>query len=160
MERGSRTKLLTAVILVVVLGTGVMLGLVSVCKIGDENTQCVINISSDLAAMQVEEAAVNNTDRDARSERRRRTRMYEKVGPTEAQLVLIDSVLGDHQQHMRLLHEEFRASYDPRYQALIQQTREAILEVFTEEQASEYRALLQDFDESRARGDNKRKIRD
>ena len=64
--------------------------------------------------MQVEEAAVNNTDRDARSERRRRTRMYEKVGPTEAQLLLIDSALEDHQQHMRLLHEEFRASRSAR----------------------------------------------
>ena len=159
MEPGSRTKLMTAVILTVVLGTGVMLGLVSVCEIGDGRTRCVINVNSDLAAMPVEEGMVREVDRDGISERNRRTPMYEQVGLTEDQSLLIDSILEDQLQHMRSLHEEFRTTYVPRYQALIQQTREAILEVFTEEQASEYRELLQEFDESRTRGD-KRSNRD
>ena len=159
MESGSRTKLMTAVILAVVLGTGVMLGLVSVCEIGDGRTRCVINVNSDLAAMPVEEGMVREVDRDGMSERNRRTPMYEQVGLTEDQSFLIDSKLEDHLQHMRSLHEEFRTTYVPRYQALIQQTREAILEVFTDEQASDYRALLQEFDESRTRGD-KRSNRD
>ena len=140
MEHGSRTKLVTAVILAVVLGTGVMLGLVS---------------DGSLVAPPVEEATMNDADRGGVSERRRRTPMYEQVGPTEAQGVLIDSILEDQRQHMRSLHDEFRASYDPRYQAVIQQTREAILEVFTSEQASEYRVLLQEFDESRTQRGNK-----
>ena len=159
MESGSRTKLMTAVILAVVLGTGVMLGLVSVCEIGDGRTRCVINVNSDLAAMPVEEGMVREADRDGMSERNRRTPMYEQVGLTEDQSFLIDSILEGQLQHMRSLHEEFRTTYVPRYQALIQQTREAILEVFTEEQASDYRALLQEFDESRTRGD-KRSNRD
>ena len=140
MEHGSRTKLVTAVILAVVLGAGVMLGLVS---------------DGSLVAPPVEEATMNDADRGRVSERRRRTPMYEQVGPTEAQGVLIDSILEDQRQHMRSLHDEFRASYDPRYQAVIQQTREAILEVFTLEQASEYRVLLQEFDESRTQRGNK-----
>ena len=140
MEHGSRTKLVTAVILAVVLGTGVMLGLVS---------------DGSLVGPPVEEATMNDADRGRVSERRRRTPMYEQVGPTEAQGVLIDSILEGQRQHMRLLHDEFRASYDPRYQAVIQQTREAILEVFTLEQASEYRVLLQEFDESRTQRGNK-----
>jgi len=155
MEHRSRTKLLTAAILAVVLGAGVMLGLVSVCETGDGSTQCVININSDLAAMPVEEAVVSDADSGRMSERRRRTPMYEQVAPTEAQLLLIDSVLEDQGQHMRSLHEEFRTTYVPQYQALIQQTREAILEIFTEEQASEYRVLLQEFDESRTQGDKR-----
>ena len=159
MESGSRTKLMTAVILAVVLGTGVMLGLVSVCEIGDGRTRCVINVNSDLAAMPVEEGMVREADRDGMSERNRRTPMYEQVGLTEDQSLLIDSILEGQLQHMRSLHEEFRTTYVPRYQALIQQTREAILEVFTDEQASDYRALLQEFDESRTRGD-KRSNRD
>ena len=159
MEHGSRTKLMTAVILAVVLGTGVMLGLVSVCEVGDGRTRCVINVNSDLAAMPVEEGMVREADRDGMSERNRRTPMYEQVGLTEDQSLLIDSILEGQLQHMRSLHEEFRTTYVPRYQALIQQTREAILEVFTEEQASDYRALLQEFDESRTRGD-KRSNRD
>ena len=159
MEPGSRTKLMTAVILAVVLGTGVMLGLVSVCEIGDGRTRCVINVNSDLAAMPVEEGMVREADRDGMSERNRRTPMYEQVGLTEDQSLLIDSILEGQLQHMRSLHEEFRTTYVPRYQALIQQTREAILEVFTEQQASDYRALLQEFDESRTRGD-KRSNRD
>jgi len=159
MESGSRTKLMTAVILAVVLGTGVMLGLVSVCEVGDGRTRCVINVNSDLAAMPVEEGMVREADRDGMSERNRRTPMYEQVGLTEDQSLLIDSILEDQLQHMRSLHEEFRTTYVPRYQALIQQTREAILEVFTDEQASDYRALLQEFDESRTRRD-KRSNRD
>ena len=159
MEPGSRTKLMTAVILTVVLGTGVMLGLVSVCEVGDGRTRCVINVNSDLAAMPVEEGMVREADRDGMSERNRRTPMYQQVGLTEDQSLLIDSILEDQLQHMRSLHEEFRTTYVPRYQALIQQTREAILEVFTDEQASDYRALLQEFDESRTRGD-KRSNRD
>ncbi len=155
MEHRSRTKLLTAAILAVVLGAGVMLGLVSVCETGDGSTQCVININNDLAAMPVEEATVSDADRGRVSERRRRTPMYEQVAPTEAQLLLIDSVLEDQGQHMRSLHEEFRTTYVPQYQALIQQTREAILEIFTEEQASEYRVLLREFDESRIQGDKR-----
>ena len=83
MESGSRTKLMTAVILAVVLGTGVMLGLVSVCEIGDGRTRCVINVNSDLAAMPVEEGMVRWVDRDGMSERNRRTPMYEQVGLTE-----------------------------------------------------------------------------
>ena len=156
MESGSRTKLMTAVILAVVLGTGVMLGLVSVCEVGDGRTRCVINVNSDLAAMPVEEGMVREADRDGMSERNRRTPMYEQVGLTEDQSLLIESILEGQLQHMRSLHEEFRTTYVPRYQALIQQTREAILEVFTEEQASDYRALLQEFDESRTRGDKRR----
>ena len=159
MESGSRTKLMTAVILAVVLGTGVMLGLVSVCEVGDGRTRCVINVNSDLAAMPVEEGMVREADRDGMSERNRRTPMYEQVGLTEDHSLLIDSILEDQLQHMRSLHEEFRTTYVPRYQALIQQTREAILEVFTDEQASDYRALLQEFDESRTRRD-KRNNRD
>ena len=159
MESGSRTKLMTAVILAVVLGTGVMLWLVSVCEVGDGRTRCVINVNSDLAAMPVEEGMVREADRDGMSERNRRTPMYQQVGLTEDQSLLIDSILEDQLQHMRSLHEEFRTTYVPRYQALIQQTREAILEVFTDEQASDYRALLQEFDESRTRGD-KRSNRD
>ena len=159
MEHGSRTKIMTAVILAVVLGTGVMLGLVSVCEIGDGRTRCVINLNSDLAAMPVEEGMVREAHPDGMSERNRRSPMYEQVGLTEDQSLLIDSILEGQLQHMRSLHEEFRTTYVPRYQALIQQTREAILEVFTEEQASDYRALLQEFDESRTRGD-KRSNRD
>ena len=95
MEHGSRTKLMTAVILTVVLGTGVMLGLVSVCEIGDGRTRCVINVNSDLAAMPVEEGMVREVDRDGMSERNRRTPMYEQVGLTEDQSFLIDSILED-----------------------------------------------------------------
>ena len=155
MEHGSRTKFITAAVLAVVLGTGVMLGLASVCETGNGSTRCVINVNNGLAAMPVEEATVNEADRDGRSERYRPTPMYEQVGPTEAQALLIDSILEDQLQHMRSLHDEFRTTYVPRYQALIQQTRDAILEVFTEEQASEYRALLQEFDGNRTQGDKR-----
>ena len=67
----------------------------------------------------------------------------------------IDSIVKEYRTQMDGLHTEFRSAYNPRYQALIQETREVIKTVFSEEQAAEYQALLADFDRRRAERNEK-----
>lgn len=120
MEHGSRTRLVTAVMLAVVFASGVLLGVA-----GDGN----------LVAAESEG---------------KKQRMYEQVGPTNDQMVFIDSIVKDHRARMDALHDEFHRSYYPIYRELIQDTRGAIKDVFSQEQAAEYQALLDDFDRRKA----------
>jgi len=140
MEHGSRTRLVTAAMLAAVFTSGVLLGLA-----GDGN----------LGAEPPDVTAANTDGEERSGERRRRTRMYDQVGPSTGQKVFIDSIVKDHRARMHVLHEEFRSAYNPRYQALIQETRGAIMEVFSEEQAAEYQTLLDDFDRRKAERNEK-----
>ena len=140
MEHGSRTRLVTAVMLAVVFASGVLLGLA---------------VDSNLGAEPPEVTAERADARGPDGERRPRTRMYEQVGPSADQKVFIDSIVKDHRARMDALHEEFRHAYYPLYQAVIQDTRRAIKEVFSEEQAAEYQALLDDFDRRKAERNEK-----
>ena len=135
MEHRSRTRLLTAAMLVVVSASAYLLGVASDRRLGAGPP----------------EVATESQDEGQRDgERRQRTRMYDQVGPTADQKVLIDSIVKDHRAQMDALHDEFRRAYYPLYQAVIQDTRGAIKEVFSEEQAAEYQALLDEFDRRRA----------
>ena len=120
MEHGSRTRLVTAVMLAVVFASGVLLGVA-----GDGNLF-------------------------AAERQGGKQRMYEQVGPTADQMVFIDSIVKDHRASMRALHQEFRLAYDPLYDAVIQDTRRGIKDVFSEEQAAEYQVLLDEFDQRKA----------
>ena len=140
MEHGSRTRLVTAVMLAVVFASGVLLGVA-----GDSN------LGAEPPEVTAESADAHGRD----GERRRRTRMYEQVGPSADQKVFIDSIVKDHRARMDALHEEFRSAYYPRYRAAIEDTRGAILEVFSEEQSAEYQALLDDFDRRKAERNEK-----
>ncbi len=140
MEHGSRTRLVTAVVLVAVFASGVLLGLAGDGDLGAEPSQIV---------------SENAAGEERNGERRPRTPMYEQVGPSADQRVLIDSIVKDHRARMYGLHEEFRSAYNPRYEALIQDTRGAIKEVFSDEQAADYQALLDDFDRRKAERNEK-----
>ena len=140
MRHGSRTRLVTAVMLAVVFASGVLLGLAADSSLGAEPPEVA-----------AERAGVEKRD----GELRPRTRMYEQVGPSVDQKVLIDSIVKNHRARMDALHEAFRTAYYPRYQAVIQDTRGAIKEVFSENQATEYQALLDDFDRRKAERNEK-----
>jgi cell division septation protein DedD len=130
MEKNARTRVVAALVLAVVFASGALLGL-------------AIDRSQDAErAERVEEAD--------EGERRRRVPMYEQVGPSESQMVSIDSIVEEHRARMSSLHAEFRSAYNPRYQALLEETREAIKGVFTPEQAMAYDSLLTARDRRRA----------
>ena len=76
--------------------------------------------------------------------------MYEQVGPNEAQMTSIDSIVRDHREAMKSLHREFRRAYDPRYRGIVEGTREAIKGVLTDEQAMAYDSLTAEHDRRKA----------
>ena len=130
MENAPRTRLITALLLAVVFGSGLVVGLA---------------VDSNLVAGPVEEPAAE----EAESNERRRTNLYDQVGPNETQKTSIDSIVREHRESMKLLHREFREAYDPRYRDLLEETREAIKGVFDSEQALAYDSLLAEFDRRR-----------
>ncbi len=131
MDKNSRTRLGTAFVLAIVFASGALLGL------------AVYRSLEAGPAENVEEVA-------GESARERRVPMYEQVGPTEGQMVSIDSIVEEHRSRMKSLHAEFRSTYNPRYQALVEETREAIKGVFTPDQAMAYDSLLVERDRRRA----------
>jgi Spy/CpxP family protein refolding chaperone len=131
MERESRARLLSAALIAAVFGSGLLLG---------------VAMDRNVAATRVAQAA----EAGGEQERPRRTPMWEQIGPAEDQRVRIDSVLKAHRRRMNVLDEEFRQAYNPRYDAILHDTREGIKEAFTPEQAAEYQALLDEFDRRRA----------
>ena len=143
MEHGSRTRLMTATVHVVVFGAGIMLGVAADGTLSATTPDEVVAVDE-----QPEEEAP-----------RRRTPMYEQVGPDDEQGALIEAIVLEHRAHMDALHDEFRSAYNPRYQALIEDTREAILGVLTPDQAAQYQELLDGWDRRRTER-NEKKDRD
>jgi hypothetical protein len=152
MEHGSRTRLVTAVVLAVVFASGVLLGLAADSNLSTEPTEVV---------------ATNSEGEEPEGERRRRY-IYEQVEPTAEQQVVIDSMMKVYigsreslQEELRKGYRELRSSYDPRYQILGEGIRSSIKDVFSEEQAAEYQTLLDDFDRRRTeRNENEQDGRD
>jgi cell division septation protein DedD len=131
MERILRTRLVTTLVLAVVFSAGLLVGVAA---------------DRSVAAS----PAVAQTPEDSNAAPARRVPMYEQVGPDEAQKILIDSIVGEYRSSMKSLHAEFRATYNPRYQALVDSTRTSIKGVLTSEQAQAYDSLVADLERRRA----------
>ncbi len=71
--------------------------------------------------------------------------IVEQVGLTVDQKAEIDVIVEGSRQRMRSLEKETR----PQYRAIIEETRTAIKEVLTDEQRTEYDALLAERDRER-----------
>lgn len=141
MEHGSRTKLVAVLVLVSVFGSGILLGYAA-----DRGADAVVVASEAPAGDPVP------------GERRRRAPVYEQMNPTLAQRTLIDSILRVHRDEMNRLHAEFdvvQQDYQDSYDAVIQDTRDAIALVFPPEQAADYRRRLTEDDERRALEDDR-----
>lgn len=142
MAQASRTRLVTAVVLAAVFGSGAFLGFVADSNLGAAPAEAVA------AATQPEEEG---------EEPRRRERLYEQVDPTSAQHALIDSIVVEHRARTNALDKELRAEYRADFRVILLETREAIKGVFTPEQASEYQERLDEWD---ARPASERRNRD
>lgn len=143
MEKVQRTRLVTLLILGLVFGTGVVVGFAVDRTAG--------------ASPPAETASGTETpERDTRGreggERTRRVPMWEQVGGlSQEQHASIDSIVDHHRAAMRSLQREFEAEYNPRYWAVIEETREAIKDVMSASQAETYDSLLTHFDSRRDR---------
>lgn len=136
MDKLLRTRLATAVVLLAVFGSGLLVGLAA---------------DRSLLATPADEAVATA---EPEAPRERRVPMYEQVGPDEAQKIVIDSIVSEYRVSMKSLHAEFRAAYNPRYQALVDETRAAIKGVLTSEQAIAYDSLIAERERKRAERDS------
>jgi len=135
MNKLLRTRLTTVVVLIVVFGAGILLGMAA---------------DRSMVATPAAEAA-----RPAESEdSARRGPLWEQVGPSDAQKIVIDSIVAEYRTAMKALHAEFNAAYDPRYRALLDETRAAIKGVLTPEQAHAYDSLVAERDRQHAERDS------
>jgi hypothetical protein len=129
MEQGSRTKLVAAMVLATVFGSGLLLGYAAPGRPAEATT-------------------VDASETDTPStERVRRPPVYESMDPTPEQRVRMDSIMVAHRERMNLLHEDFsvaQQAYQTQYDALIQQTRDAITSLFPEDRRAEYRRRLEE----------------
>ena len=140
---GARTKVVTAVVLALVFGSGVLLGYAA------DRTAVTASVAAAPAEAQAEAGSAGAED----GERRRRPPIYEKMNPTRAQSAVMDSIMLVHRERMNRLHAEFRVArdvYETSFDALVLETREAIAAVFPPEKAEEYRRLLAERDRREA----------
>ena len=129
MEQGSRTKLVAGLVVALVFGSGLLLGYAA--------------NGGPAEAMTVE----SSTDDGQSTGRRNRPYVYETMNPTAEQRARMDSIMVVHRARMNVLHEEFgvqQQAYDASYDAIIQQTRDALAAVFPEERRAEYRRRLEE----------------
>ena len=138
MDKLLRIRLTTVVVLAAVFAAGLLSGLA---------------VDRALVVIPEDEEARRET---AAQPGERRGAMYEQVGPSEAQKTVIDSIVAEYRTAMRALHAEFRAAYDPRYEALLRETRAAIKGVLTPAQAHAYDSLLAERDSLAASRDRQR----
>ena len=145
MEHGVRTRLTTAVILLVVFGSGVMLGLAADSSLSAELPSDSVEIPSGQADEGEEEAAAE----EPQTERRY---IYQQVDPNEVQLARIDSVVAELRAERVALDEEYQelqARWEADRRELTLATRNAIKAVLSPEQAAEYQRLLDEWDAAR-----------
>lgn len=131
MEHGSRTRLTTALILLVVFASGILLGFAADGRLGAA--------PADMAS------ATDPGDVDQPG-----TPMSRQVDPTDAQLALIDSIVKVHRARTNALDKETRAVFRQGFGEILLETREAIKGVLTPEQAVEYQRLLDEYDAQQA----------
>ena len=138
MESGLKARLVTAVVLALVFGSGVTAGLA-----WDRTPDAAR--TSEPGAVERQGGERDVRERGDRSDRSRRPLLVEQVGLTVEQKARVDEIVEDSRKRMRSLEKDTR----PQYRAIIEETRTAIKEVLTSEQRAEYETLLAERDRER-----------
>jgi len=151
IEKGTRTRLTTILILFLVLASGSVLGIAADRRLQGRSAS---------AEGREGEVERGRTGRDvgegegrAADSTRERHLLVEQVGLSEAQKTRVDSIVDQYRQRVRDLQDELQAelrvAYTPRYRELLEQTRTDIKGVLSPDQAVAYDSLLADRDKRR-----------
>lgn len=152
MERTTKARLASLVVLLTVLAAGFAMGLAWERRSGS------LRAEDPVGGEAAVERSREDGDRDG-SEKRERRLIIDRVGLTPDQEERVDSIVRVHRQGMKELQREFRAEYNPRYRALIRETRDEIRGLLTPEQRSTYDSLLAEHDRRREREREERRSR-
>lgn len=134
MEHSSKTRLLTAVVIAAVFGAGILIGFAADSSLEAE--------PADVVAEEVGE--------EDGEENERRSPIYAQMNPSAEQQAAIDSIIGVHRERTNALDKENRRVYRQGFRSIVLDSREAIKEVFSLEQAEEYQRLLDAWDAEQA----------
>lgn len=134
MGHESRTRLLTVVVLVVVFGSGVLLGAVLDTRLGAEEPTDVVVVTAEADTTEAEEPARQPT--------------YMQVEPNEEQLERIEEIVAEYRARVNVLDEENRKRYRADFKVIRDDARDAIKGVLSSEQAAQYQQLLDERDAS------------
>ena len=145
MGQESRTRLTTVILLVAVFSAGLLVGFAA-------DSAGTVE-AAEMPTPTDPVAAVPETEEEEEPRRTRRY-TYEQVEPNESQLVLIDSIVQVHRARTTALDEEMRTQLSAGFREILLETRQAIKDVLTEEQAAEYQRLLDERDAQRAAREN------
>lgn len=151
MERNTRTRLTTILILFLVLVAGLALGIAVDRRLEARATGRQGEWRSSGQARAGETRTGGERQGDEPSGRGRL--IVEQVGLTEAQKAQVDSIVAHYRREMRNLQEELQtelqAAYMPRYRGLLEETRVEIKSILTPEQSTMYDSLLVEHDQRR-----------
>ena len=129
----NRARLLSLGVLAVVFGSGIVVGFAWDRRLDAAEAQAY-RAAQPEASSESGEASV-----EPRTERRRN--MYDQVEPSDAQRVLIDSIVAAYREDSRAFHRGSRQSYEDGMRALVLEARGAIRGVFDPTQAAMYDSL-------------------
>jgi hypothetical protein len=155
MEKGTRTRLATILILFLVLATGSVLG-IAVDRRLEARGSSEVEVSPE-GSGQRSGGEEDDTTSGARSSSNRSSLIVEQVGLSEAQHAQVDSIVSEYRRQMRSLHAEveeeveaeIRQAYQPRYRVLLSEVRDEVRAVLTEDQRMAYDSLLVEYDRRR-----------
>lgn len=143
MENRQRTRFVSALILAVVFGAGVVVGMAF-------DRTATAAPAAETAEGTDEKEQSDREDRDRRS-------LYERVGElSEEQSTRIDSVVEEFRaagaamrEEQELEAEPWRERWSARFDSLVQATRADIRAIMTAEQAERYDSLIADYEKRR-----------
>ena len=160
LERSTRARITTALVLFLVLAAGIVLGVAL-----DRRLEARDVIGEDLRRprgrpdMEGRSRGFDPRSRDSsqfhnpyqpgESSQRRSSLIVEQVGLSEAQKEQVDSIVVYYRAQMRSLHDEFDEAYMTRYREIMQMTRDEIKAILTAEQRMAYDSLLVERDRRR-----------
>jgi len=155
MEKGTRTRLATILILFLVLATGSVLG-VAVDRRLEARGTSASEASRERNGRRSSGGDTASQGGD-RSSSTRSNLLVEQVGLSETQHDQVDSIISEYRRQMRALHDEveakvetkIREAYQPRYRVLLSAVREELKGVLTEDQRMAYDSLLVEYDRGR-----------
>lgn len=144
MSQATRTRLITAFVLVGVFGTGVLVGFAADSSLDAETPERLAETRSEEGPT---DAEANEGD-EAEDTEPARQYTFMQVDPNEVQLTRIYEIVDEHRARTNALDEEIRTGFRADFRAILIDTREAIKGVLDADQAAEYQRLL---DEGEAR---------
>jgi len=140
MGKGSRTRLATVLILVLVFGSGVLLGLAADSSLSAEAPSESTSIASEPVQGSEEEPAEPETERRY---------IYHEVDPNEEQLARIQTIVAEWRARREAFDEDSRTQWEQGRREFVLETRNAIKAALSPEQAAEYQRLLDEWEAER-----------